>query len=118
MGRTASSPASAALRERRRTLGRLIACLIAGTTTWASAGNGKAKKHLVCADPNALSQADNRQRELDNYTERSPDPSKTCSRCGFFTAGAEPAACGRCQIFNGPANPKGKCDDWVALNHQ
>jgi hypothetical protein len=27
---------------------------------------------------------------------------------------AGPAACGKCEIFNGPANPKGKCNDWAA----
>ncbi|MBV8145813.1 MAG: high-potential iron-sulfur protein [Gammaproteobacteria bacterium] len=50
---------------------------------------------------------------MDNYTEKSPDPGKTCRQCGFFTPGAETTGCGSCAIFNGPANPRGKCDDWT-----
>lgn len=48
-----------------------------------------------------------------HYVEASPDPAKTCSGCSFFKAdGADTPACGMCQIFNGPANPKGHCDSW------
>jgi hypothetical protein len=79
-----------------------------------SVGHGKDNKAFACANPSVLSPAEKRQRELDNYTENSPDPDKTCSRCRFFTPGAEPAGCGKCEIFNGTANPKGKCDDWAA----
>jgi hypothetical protein len=98
---------------RRATLRRLTACLLAGAASRISLAHGKDKKVFVCANPSALSQAENRQRKLDNYTEKSLDPSKTCSSCRFFTTGAGPAACGKCEIFNGPANPKGKCDDWA-----
>jgi hypothetical protein len=114
MGRATSSHTSAAMQGRRAALRRLTACLLAGAASWISVGHGKEKKDLVCANPSSLSEAENRQRKLDNYTEKSLDPSKTCSGCGFFTAGAEPTACGKCQIFKGPANPKGKCDDWTA----
>jgi hypothetical protein len=114
MGRSKPLPTSAARQGRRAVLRPLAACLFAGATGWISAGHAKEKKSFLCANPSALSQAENRQRELDNYTEKSPDPGKTCSGCRFFTAGAEPAACGKCEIFNGPANPKGKCDDWAA----
>jgi High potential iron-sulfur protein len=114
MGRANSSPTAAAMQGRRATLRRLTACLLAGAASWISVGHGKDKKDFVCANPSALSQAENQQRKLDNYTEKSLDPGKTCSRCRFFTAGAEPTACGKCEIFNGPANPKGKCDDWAA----
>src|SRR4029077_14919258 len=97
-------PTSAAMRGRRATLRWLTACLLAGTVSRLSVGRGNEKRDLVCAKPSALSQAENRQRRLDNYTEQSVDPSKTCSGCGFFTAGADPFACGKCQIFKGPAN--------------
>jgi len=107
-------PTFAAMRGRRATLRWLTAYLLAGTVSRLSVGRGNEKRDLVCARPSALSQAENRQRRLDNYTEQSVDPSKTCSGCGFFTAGADPLACGKCQIFKGPANPKGKCDDWAA----
>jgi hypothetical protein len=102
---------------RRAALRRLTACLFAGAASWIALAHGKDKKDdkkdFVCANPSTLSQAENRQRKLDNYTEKSLDPGKTCSSCRFFTTGGEPTACGKCEIFNGPANPKGKCDDWV-----
>ena len=93
---------------------RLTAVLVAAAASSISVGRGDKAQDLLCADPRALKPAENRQRKLDNYTEKSPDPGKTCSGCRFFTPGAEPAACGKCEIFNGPANPKGKCDDWTA----
>ena len=99
---------------RRTTLRRLTAWLLAGAASWISVGHGKDKKDFVCANHTALSQAENRQRELDNYTERSLDPGKSCSGCRYFTPGAEPTSCGRCEIFNGPTNPAGRCDDWAA----
>jgi hypothetical protein len=103
-------------KARRATLRRLTACLLAAAASWTSISHGREEKkeEFVCAKPSALSEAEKQQRKLDNYTERSPDPRKTCSGCRFFTAGAAPAACGKCEIFNGPANPKGKCDDWTA----
>jgi hypothetical protein len=100
--------------ERRATLRRLTACFVTAAASWISVGYGKEKEEQVCAKPSALSQAEKQQRKLDNYTEKSPDPSKSCSGCRFFTAGPGASACGKCEIFNGPANPKGKCDDWMA----
>jgi len=90
-----------------------MACLVAAAASWISDGRGREKQDLACANPSALSAAENQQRKLDNYTEKSLDPSKTCSGCRFFTTGAGPTACGKCEIFNGPANPKGRCDDWA-----
>jgi hypothetical protein len=98
---------------RRATLRGLMACLGAAAASWISVGQAREKEDLVCAQLSALSEADKHQRKLDNYTEKSPDPSKTCSVCRFFTSGAAATACGKCAIFNGPANPKGKCDDWT-----
>jgi hypothetical protein len=114
MGFAKSSPTAAAMQGRRATLWRLTACLLAGAASWISVVHGKDKRDFVCANPSVLSQAENRQRKLDNYTETSLDPGRTCSVCRFFNAGAELTACGKCEIFNGPANPKGKCDDWAA----
>jgi len=95
-------------------LRRLTAWLVTTAASWSSVGHGKEKQAVVCANPSALSQAENQQRKLDNYTEKSLDPGKTCSGCRFFTTGGGPTACGKCEIFSGPANPNGKCDDWAA----
>jgi hypothetical protein len=107
-------PLSALELQRRGAVRRLTACLLLGAAGWASTGRAKNSRDRVCADPKALGEAERRQRQLDNYVENSPDPRTTCSGCGFFTPAAEPGACGNCRLFNGPANPKGKCDDWTA----
>lgn len=114
IGRAKTSPTRIAMQARRGSVRALIACLGAAATSWISVGHGTEKQDLVCVKPGALSPAENQQRKLDNYTEKSPDPSKTCAGCRFFTAGVGPTACGKCELFNGPANPKGKCDDWTA----
>jgi High potential iron-sulfur protein len=98
---------------RRATLRRLSACLVAAAAGGIAVALGAEKESLVCAKPGALSEVEKRQRKLDNYTEQSPDPAKSCSACRFFTPGAEDTACGQCAIFNGPANAKGRCDDWA-----
>ena len=46
-----------------------------------------------------------------HYTEASPDASKSCSGCGFFSASS--GGCGSCQIFNSSVNAKGHCDSWA-----
>src|ERR1700683_5310976 len=108
-----SLPTSFAITGRRAALRQLAACLIARAARYISNGYGEESEGAVWGNRSTLSPAENRQRRLDNYTENSPDPRKSCSGCSFFTAGTGPAACGKCQIFNGPANPKGGCDDWT-----
>lgn len=106
---------SAGAQARRAALRRLTAFLLA-SAAGITLGDGKQKESTgnVCVNLGTLSPAESKRRKLDNYTERSPDPGKTCSGCIFFTPGADAPACGRCQLFNGPANPRGKCDDWTA----
>src|ERR1700733_13922503 len=108
-----SLPTSFGITGRRAALRQLAACLIASAAGYISNGYGKESTGPVCVNLSALSPAENRQRRLDNYTENSPDPHKTCSGGSFFTAGTGPAARGTGQIVNGPANPKGRCDDWT-----
>ena len=106
---------SANTQGRRAALRRLTAFLLAGAAgIRAGYGNESKNQQALCVNLNALSPAESKRRRLDNYTEKSSDPGKTCSGCTFFTPGAEGAACGQCLIFNGPANPHGRCDDWTA----
>jgi hypothetical protein len=101
-------------RERRTALRQLAAFLLASAAAGITAGHGKEEKGSVCVNLSGLDPSERKRRELDNYTEKSSDPGKTCGGCAFFSRGAEGAACGHCQIFNGPANPNGRCDDWTA----
>jgi hypothetical protein len=106
---------TAGTQGRRAALRRLTALLLAGAVGGITVGHGKEnkKREAVCVNLSALGPAESQRRKLDNYTEKSPDPGKTCSGCAFFAPGAE-GTCGQCQIFNGPANPSGRCDDWTA----
>jgi hypothetical protein len=69
---------------KRAALRRLTACLVAVATSGISVAHGTENKDLVCAKPSALSDAEKQQRKLDNYTETSPDDTKTCSGCRSF----------------------------------
>jgi len=104
--------------DRRRAFLRRLAAFLAVGAAAGSAIDEEARaresRGAVCVNPGALSAVESRQRLLDNYTEKSSDPARTCSACRFFTPGARGAACGRCEIFNGPANARGHCDDWTA----
>jgi hypothetical protein len=99
---------------KRAALRRLTAWLVAIAASGTAVAAVSPNESAVCAKPSALSEAEKKQRRLDNYTENSPDPGKTCRGCAFFTPGAQPTACGQCAIFKGPANPKGRCDDWTS----
>jgi len=100
-------------RAKRAALRQLTGCLVGFAASWIAVAHGTAQQDPVCAKPGALSETEKRQRKLDNYTEKSADPGKTCSGCRYFTPGGDATACGTCAIFNGPANPNGKCDDWT-----
>ncbi len=84
--------------------------LLLATVGSAAALAGEAKK--VCADPKTMDSGQKSIREALNYVEKSKDPAKTCSACGFFQATAD--GCGTCMIFTGPANAEGFCESWSA----
>ena len=83
--------------------GMMLAPVIGAMSLMAKAGLAAE----ACADP-----TDSLRASL-HYAEMSPDPTKSCSDCGFFDPDGE-NGCGNCKIFNGPTNPKGHCDSWAA----
>ena len=94
--------------SRRKLLERGVQISVAGAAVATAADAVAAEK--LCADPKAMDSGQKSIRMSLNYTEMSPDQTKTCSVCGFFSS--TPDGCGQCQIFTGPANPKGRCDSW------
>ena len=90
----------------RRSLQVSLGSLVAGMAGTAATAD------RVCADPKQMDGGQASTRKSLNYTETSPDQSKTCSICAFFQA--TDGGCGSCMIFNGPANSKGHCDSWAA----
>lgn len=96
----------------RRGLLRCSLTAVAAGTVVAGVASRASAADKVCADPAALDASQQSLRTGMNYTEKAPDPSKTCSGCAFFQDGGD--GCGTCSIFQGPANPKGHCDSWGA----
>jgi hypothetical protein len=94
----------AMLISRRGLLRASLQVTLAGTM--ATAGIAAAADQ-ACAD----SKMDSGLASSLHYTESAPDPTKSCSGCGFFTAGS--GGCGACQIFNSTVNSKGHCDSWA-----
>jgi anaerobic selenocysteine-containing dehydrogenase len=95
--------------SRRGLLQSSLQLTLAGTIAAAASGIAAADTAPAsCADSNM----DPGLAGSLHYSEKSPDPTKTCSGCGFFTAGKD--GCGACMIFSATVNPKGHCDSWSA----
>ena len=99
----------AILISRRGLLQSSLQLTLAGTIAAAAAG-------IAAADTAPASCADSKMdpglASSLHYSEKSPEPTKTCSGCGFFTADKD--GCGACMIFSATVNPKGHCDSWSA----
>jgi hypothetical protein len=95
---------------RRRLVIRAMACAAVLTISACD----KSDKSAACADSEKMSPSEKSLREVQHYVEQSPDPAKVCGGCAFFSAAEGAVNCGRCQIFNGPANAKGHCTSWAA----
>jgi hypothetical protein len=65
----------------------------------------------ACVDPDELTSSEQALRNSLEYTNRSPDPKKTCGGCNFFTPGD--GGCGKCQALNGPVDAKGRCSSFT-----
>jgi hypothetical protein len=88
----------------------LQACGQKSAQTRVAAGGG-----AVCADLNAMSDAEQGTRKSLNYVEASPTPSQVCAGCSFFHAGSTTGGCGTCDMFSGgPVNSHGHCNSWSA----
>jgi hypothetical protein len=99
----------ASLISRRGLLQSSLQLTLAGTIAAAAAGIAAADTALAsCTD----SKMDPGLASSLHYSEKSPDPTKTCSGCGLFTAAKD--GCGACMIFSATVNAKGHCDSWSA----
>lgn len=76
-------------------------------------GAGCGKKELACTDTSALTPAELTTRQSLQYNDRAADPTRACSRCRFYTAGAADA-CGSCSLVKGPIHPNGSCTGFNA----
>lgn len=99
--------------SRRSILRQGVQWPAAGTALWVLAACGQGEKKTACADPNSLSMSENSLRKASHYVEEAPDPTKNCTGCGFMKLGETPTACAKCEIFQGPVNPRGHCDSWA-----
>jgi hypothetical protein len=87
----------------------LLGCAQKAETTSAAGGGG------ICADLNAMSDAEQSTRKSLNYVEASPSSSQVCAGCSFFHPGPAAGGCGTCDMFSGgPVNSHGHCNSWSA----
>jgi hypothetical protein len=88
----------------------LLRAMQALATVWVlPLWRGQAWAAEECVNP----ATDDIRRALE-YTNPSPDPSKTCSGCGFFTMGKPP--CGECLLVKGAVSSHGHCHSWSDRN--
>jgi hypothetical protein len=112
MPATGEDQRSKTMVTRREALYRAASLSILGVTSILVACK-KDSTAQACADPAAMS-ADKSLRDAQHYVEQSPDPSKTCRGCSFFSSTNDERTCGHCRILNGVVNPDGHCDSWAA----
>jgi hypothetical protein len=65
----------------------------------------------VCYDPNTLPLSQKNRRRSLGYVEISPDPSRRCMGCAYFTAAEE--GCGKCAMLNSTVNSGAVCNSFV-----
>jgi len=65
-----------------------------------------------CGDLSGVSQSDIQIREQFEYVAMTPDKEKTCFNCAHYTLPAAGNNCGTCQLFKGPVNANGYCNQW------
>jgi hypothetical protein len=91
------------------------ACQISGATVLAVvSGCAEKKPASACVNPDQLSDSERSLRASLQYTDQNPDPTKVCGGCAYFSRAADTAACGNCQILNGPVYAQGHCTSWSA----
>jgi high potential iron-sulfur protein len=99
--------------SRRALLVRACEIPVAGVAVFLSACADK-QPSSVCVDRDKLNEAESSLRASVQYTDRAPDPANQCRGCAYFRSAAEGAACGTCQILNGPVSATGHCTSWSA----
>lgn len=86
-----------------------------GTSALAAACGKSTPKVVSCEDTTGLKPDEIEQRKTLAYTDKSPEPQKSCDNCNQYIAPPKPDdACGGCKILKGYAAPKGYCKSWVA----
>jgi hypothetical protein len=98
--------------SRRKLLARTLQIPLGGLVLAAAELSVAEAADKACVDMDRLEGGQKSIRESLNYTNTSPDSTKTCAKCGFFEAKGN--GCGDCMIFSGPAAATGHCDSWSA----
>ena len=104
----------------RRTVVTIAArASVAGAVGGLMSACGSQNTGPLCANPDDMNFSETSIRNVNNYTESSPDAAKNCLNCAHFTseteASGDVAKCGHCAIFEGLANKDGYCDSWSEL---
>ena len=100
--------------SRRAMLVRACEIPLMSVAVFLGACGGDQQAGSGCVDPDHLTDAEKSMRASLAYSDKSPDPAKQCRGCTYFTSAADSAACGTCQILNGPVSVTGHCTSWSA----
>jgi hypothetical protein len=67
-----------------------------------------------CNDLSGLSKDDIEMRNALEYVPNTPDKNKTCLNCEYYhpTPKENKNICGTCDLFPGPVNANGYCNQW------
>ncbi|MFT4614592.1 MAG: hypothetical protein ACI9NT_001739 [Bacteroidia bacterium] len=99
----------------RRTLLRRSAVLPAlslGLLT-ACSNDTSNQTQNACFDPQYLGAGEAQMRKTLEYINLSENTATQCFHCAFYRT-AEAAACGDCEILDGPVAAAGYCTSWAA----
>ena len=99
--------------SRRTVLIRGVQASLVGAGVLSLGGCGGDQSANACADLDLMDDGEVSMRNSLGYSEKSDNPDQQCTGCTFFTAAGN-GSCGSCSIFNGPANPGGRCNSWAA----
>lgn len=67
-----------------------------------------------CNDVSSLSAEQRTARTALAYEDATPQPGKTCVKCGQYVPAEKVSDCGRCKVLPGPVHPNGYCLAYTA----
>ncbi len=98
--------------------GSLLSSCGGGEEKPAQTGQPAKTEKDPCSDLSGLTDAEKQVRTTFEYVAETNIEGKRCDNCQFWIKPTGDAYCGGCQIIKGPINPKGYCNQWVAMQTQ
>lgn len=78
-------------------------------------GESAAASSGCTVDESSLAEEVQQSRQSVQYVAETPNPEQRCDNCNLYEQPEGDAACGGCQVVQGPIHPEGWCSLWVAM---